>query len=580
MRYVKILRWMSVAATLTALNGCEEFLTPDPKTFIASENFFRNPAELEQGLVGAYAEMRSMFGGSWRNLGEMRGDLTTLMLNINVPGFTFQVDEFTESTNDGEVNSLYNAIFNTVYASNVILTRIDAIEFTDQAQKERMRGEALCLRALGYWMGISMWGLGEKWEPNNLALPLVLEEVDHPDDAVTIERATVKATYDQIVADLVKAKGALPVKASTNSGRCNRGAATFLLGAVHQLNPETQAQEAALAQFAELEAMGYRLVTAGTAQSENNAYRQVFNPSAKNNVESIWEIQYDVSSTNASLRSNISDGMAPLNALGGGNNGNRTLVAVYGTAGGVGHKPTQDFILSFAGADPSRPATPFDLRYEGGYGAFCPGSGLSGRLGGVADRIRTSGGATLAEPNTFFPEVNIAQVRDPVNRTTRNNCIVYYAKWRWPEHMPQSGRDNNNWIVFRYADALLRRAESLVRLGRANEALPFVNQVRARAGLPALTSVNLDQILQERAWELAGEGHRWMDLKRFGKATEIIAGRHGTDRLNRVARTSRSAYMKDGSAYRVRFPIRPRDVELSQCRIVQNPGWGGGCFGQ
>jgi hypothetical protein len=89
----------------------------------------------------------------------------------------------------------------------------------------------------------------------------------------------------------------------------------------------------------------------------------------------------------------------------------------------------------------------------------------------------------------------------------------------------------------------------------------------------------LDAILQERAWELAGEGHRWLDLKRFGRASAIIAGAHGAERAERVSRTPPAAYMRDGSLYRLRLPIRPRDVELSQCRILQNPGWGAACIG-
>lgn len=80
-------------------------------------------------------------------------------------------------------------------------------------------------------------------------------------------------------------------------------------------------------------------------------------------------------------------------------------------------------------------------------------------------------------------------------------------------------------------------------------------------------------ILQERGWELGGERHRWLDLKRFGRAVEVIVA-HGEERAERVIRTPPAAYMRDGSHYRVRFPIRPRDVELSQCLVLQNPGWG------
>ncbi|HEY8484059.1 MAG TPA: RagB/SusD family nutrient uptake outer membrane protein [Longimicrobiales bacterium] len=574
-----------LAGALLASAGCEDFLTLDPETFISQENYYRTPQHIEQAVTAVYARTRGLFSGDWRLLGDLRGDLTTLQFNINVPGFTFQIDEFTEATNDNTIGAQYNAIFRTIFDANVVLSRIDGVSFEDPQQKERLRAEALFARALAYWQAVQFWGLGERWAPDNLAVPLILEELTDPDQAFQFERATVRQVVDQIIQDLTYAKQHLPPKSAVtgaNAGRFTRGAATFLLGATYQLDPSPASQQAALAEFEELATQGYALVTTGTAASGGNAFREVFNPANKNNVESILEFQYNVNLEVGALRQNLVPGMSPLNAEGGGNGGDASLIPVYGDAGEGSYMPTQNHILSFAGADPSGPETPLDLRYEGGYGVFCPGSGVSGRLGDVPDVLRTRGDITLRSPNPAYPELNIERVRDPVNRSVRENCIPYYAKWRWPEHMPQPGRDNNNWIAFRYADALLRRAESLARLGRAEEALQFVNEVRARAGLPPLSGLAgealLDAILQERAWELAGEGHRWLDLKRFGKASEVILA-HGEERARRVSRTPPAAYMRDGSLYRLRFPIRPRDVELSQCRILQNPGWGTDCVG-
>lgn len=578
-------RWILLAGATVAIAGCKDFLTPDPKTFINPERYFQTPQQMEQAVTGVYVRARNMFGNNWRLVGDLRGDLVTLQFNINVPGFTFQVDEFTEATNDNVITAQYNVVFNTIFDANVILSRLDGVTFTDERQKERIRGEALFARSLALWQAVQLWGLGESWKPDNLAVPLTLEEITHPDQAFQLERATVQQVFDQIVQDLTVAKQSLPATIYTsgsNAGRFTRGAAIFLLGATYQLDPSRASQQAALAEFEALETMGYSLITAGTAASGNNAFRQVFNPSNKNNLESILEFQFNVGLADPSLRQNLVPDLSPLNSQGGGNPGNPQLVPVYGASGNGSFMPTQNHILSYAGADPSGSESAFDLRYEGGYGAFCPGSGISGRLG-VADVLRTSGDIALRGPNTAYPELNIASVRDPVNRTVRQNCIVYFAQWRWPEHMPQTGRDNNNWIAFRYADALLRRAEVLTRLGRSAEAAVFANQVRARAGLPPLAGLSgqamLDAILQERGWELAGEGHRWLDLKRFGTASQIIAGVHGAERAQRVSRTPPAAYMRDGSFYRLRFPIRPRDVELSQCRILQNPGWGAGCIG-
>lgn len=571
--------WMAVSVA-----GCDDFLAPEPATFASSETYFQTPDQMEQAVSGLYGQMRAMYGWNWREIVDLRGDDVTLQFNINVPGFTFQLDEFLEATNDANVSEQYTDIFDAIFGANVILSRIDGVTFPDGSQKARITGEALFIRSLAYWQALQLFGLGEQWAPANHAIPLIPGEITNPNQAFELDRATVQQIYDQIVQDLTAAKAVLPARGSpgasgSNAGRITRGAAAFLLGATYQLNSDAAAQRAALAEFEGMEAEGYALVTSG---NDHNAYREVFNPSNKNNEESVLEVQFQVSSENAALRQNLVPAMAPLNSASGGNAGNAQTVAVYGASGNGAYNPTQNHMLSFAGADPSELATPRDLRYEGGYGMFCPGSGISGVLG-AEDRLRVTADITLGGPNTQYPELNIPSVRDPQTGEVRANCIPYFTKWRWVEHMPQEGRDNNNWIIFRYADALLRRAEAHARLGEDGAALVQLNRVRDRAGLPALSGVAgpalLEAILRERSWELAGEGHRWLDLKRFGVAAEVIVA-HGEERRHLVQRTSPSAYGITGAnAYRLRYPIRPRDVELSRCRIQQNPGWGATCEG-
>ncbi len=83
---------------------------------------------------------------------------------------------------------------------------------------------------------------------------------------------------------------------------------------------------------------------------------------------------------------------------------------------------------------------------------------------------------------------------------------------------------DDNYIVTRYADALLMYAEALMVTGKKDEAVGFVNQVRSRVNLPGITAAQLDidRILHERRMELSFEGHRYFDLVRTGKAIDVL----------------------------------------------------------
>ena len=73
----------------------------------------------------------------------------------------------------------------------------------------------------------------------------------------------------------------------------------------------------------------------------------------------------------------------------------------------------------------------------------------------------------------------------------------------------------------RYADVLLINAEAKVRLSQNGDAT--YNLVRTRAGMPTQTGVTLDQIIDERRMEFAGEwGERYNDLVRTGKAASVL----------------------------------------------------------
>jgi len=87
---------------------------------------------------------------------------------------------------------------------------------------------------------------------------------------------------------------------------------------------------------------------------------------------------------------------------------------------------------------------------------------------------------------------------------------------------PSSERSSGNWIIYRYAEILLMKAEALSQLGEYDQAIEYLNRIRARAimelkSAPDNNQAFEDLILEERAKELAFEGKRWFDLLRMGR---------------------------------------------------------------
>ncbi len=126
------------------------------------------------------------------------------------------------------------------------------------------------------------------------------------------------------------------------------------------------------------------------------------------------------------------------------------------------------------------------------------------------------------------------------DKIRKDACIIFLdvsGKWsdaRWPQtgypfinkwRKFNEGSDQN-YIFIRLADILLLKAEALAESNDLTGALTLVNQIRNRVNLQSLSSSSKDEvkkmILKERRLELAFEGIRWFDLKRTGKAIEIM----------------------------------------------------------
>lgn len=123
-----------------------------------------------------------------------------------------------------------------------------------------------------------------------------------------------------------------------------------------------------------------------------------------------------------------------------------------------------------------------------------------------------------------------------------------------------------NFIVLRYTDVLLLKAEAILQggLGTQAEVDELVNRVRNRAGLAPVSDVTLDDLLEERRKEFLGEGLRWNDLIRTGKAVakmnEWIVN-DGITTINEVVPNY------------IIYPVPANEISAKAGLYEQNPGY-------
>jgi hypothetical protein len=129
------------------------------------------------------------------------------------------------------------------------------------------------------------------------------------------------------------------------------------------------------------------------------------------------------------------------------------------------------------------------------------------------------------------------------------------AKYEIQKNNPVGSQDND-FVVYRLADAMLMRGEANLRLGNTAAALADVNVIRERAGVKPYTAaqLTLDELFLERGREMAWELHKRQDLIRFGKF-------NGTWRFKPAS-----------PAHTRLFPIPKDQLDLNP-NLKQNPGY-------
>jgi len=226
----------------------------------------------------------------------------------------------------------------------------------------------------------------------------------------------------------------------------------------------------------------------------------------------------------------------------------------------------------FAVANANHRESVFEVQYKaGGIGQGLNWANQFAPRGVPTSIIATGGGNGFNQPTAdmekaYEPGDLRKEVSMAAGYTTGTGAFVaapYVRKWIPSTPITIAGDTDNNFIVLRYADVLLMQAEALNETGRTAEALPFLNQVRRRAGLEALAGLTQAgmrlAVEKERRVELAFENHRWFDLVRTGRAVEVM-----TAAFPSFAGRVQSQLL---------YPIPQTQIDINPAIIKQNPGY-------
>jgi hypothetical protein len=430
--------------------------------------------------------------------------------------------------NFGEGNAwTYHDFYEAIFRANQVLYYVPEIAFDDENNKNRILAQAYFLRGLYYYNLALLWGSESK------SLGIVLEPST---PQMQPEGHTGTEVYQQAISDFTEAQKSLPEEwDNTNKGRATKGAAlAFRAKCYMQLHQWNEAKTD-LQWLVEGEGKRYYDLTTN--------YFDNFDKDTENNIESVFEIQYsDVHKAPAG------DGDFDPNPNLGLNRGQFFAPPGIGWTDGE----LRPWLVTEFKKEKNL-SNDYDIRLR--YTAFYEGMEVDFPDN---DKIYsfTSNAATWGQDNwrgrVFFRKYGSDYYRD-------------YDDY----HNPTNVR------LIRFSDVLLMYAESIAESGGTlSTAVAQVDRVRTRANMPKLAVNNptatsgkdafVKRLQMERFLELATEGHRWADIKRWG----LLDNQAGIDELK-----SRDADFNNFQIGRHNCLPLPSDEINNNPNIAQNPNY-------
>lgn len=569
------------AAVVTVCGGCES-LDYTPGDQMSGQTFWQTEDHARQAAVGMYAAMKE----PWCFGMEFTFDMCSDLADGTSPWADVSRGDAFSSSSSG-VQNHWQYLYELVHRANTVIRNVAGMPIS-QETIDRVTGEARFLRAMAYFRMLNCWG-GVPYYDETCDINEEFAHLDAP-------RCTADELRGHILDDLTDAIRRLPVSwDAADLGRATKGAAYALRGKVYLFNRQW---DEAVADFEEIvynktNSYGYAL------HPDYNDLFRLYN--GRHSDEMIFSIQ-SIDGNTAGYALDIVSyfGNKSTMRLIAGNRivPSTTLVDMYENPDGSPFNWDEVF-PGFNAGDPQMRRRLMCVAIDQGSTEVT--STLDSDTTKVMDAYRlrdprlclnvitpyshylgTDAGSTpmdkqfvLADPTKGgAPMEAMAFIRNSEGWNS-----YFWRKWiptgnldgYWGEYT----RTPYEFPLIRLGDVLLMLAEAYNESGATDKAVIELNKVRERVGMPGLDSgpawltVNgkedmARRIRRERAFELAGEGQRYWDLKRWGLLEQSV--KNATDIFGDLMYTR---------TYQERHQLWPIPlVEMERnLNLTQNPGW-------
>ncbi len=452
--------WLLLCIALITGTGCSKFLEEQDPSNLTPEGYYTIPEHGEAAIAAAFSNTRFIGGGAgifaqnFSMLEMVTGTAKTETgqntdLN-NLIGLAYNGDNVF-------VRNWWNGLYGVIAQTNLVLQKVPGINPMDEAQKQKILGEARFLRAWSYFYLVRIFG----------DVPLIITPVDAASPDFLPSRTSSQAVYDQIIEDLTAAEASgLPPTQTT--GRISMGAVKALFAEVYLAMAGFPMNKGA-SHYTLAATKANEVITSGNFALFPN-YNDLHNLNLENRVEHLFQIQYLVGVAESPMQAV----MLP----------NFKGVSKYGTEVGS-NIPTNQFFQSFEAGDKrvvDRQGFFYTSYYDEGSG---PLKNLSAPY--IFKNFDVIAHGTSGVPGTGQSSMNWNQIRYA-------QVLLTYA-----EAQNESGGGPNQAAY----DALKKIRD---RAGLITPALGTFTQATFR-----------EAVWRERWHELCYEGVTWFDMIRLRK---------------------------------------------------------------